>query len=84
MNVKGRYRRSEMPKFVSRPNEIEARRVREKEMKITTRDGNVITGQRGDWLITGHEGRLCFYSDKVFRTCYQPTDAVSQDEWLFD
>jgi hypothetical protein len=44
-----------------------------KTMEIKTKEGTM-TGNPGDWLITGTEGEKYPCKDSVFRTKYDPVD----------
>ena len=69
-----------MPKFRKKPVVIEATRIT-RVMTVTTLEG-VMTGNTGDWLITGVKGEQYFCKDNIFRMTYEPTDHESDKALL--
>lgn len=61
-----------MPKFRKKPVIIEAIRI-SKKMTVETLEG-VMTGNPGDWLITGVNGEQYFCKDDIFHKTYEPVE----------
>lgn len=61
-----------MPKFQKRPVVIEAVQIGE-TMQVVTLEGTM-TGNPGDWLITGVKGEKYFCKDDIFRATYTHID----------
>lgn len=59
-----------MPNFRKKPVVIEATRLT-REMTAKTLEGTM-TGNVGDWLITGVNGEQYFCKDDIFRKTYEP------------
>ena len=69
-----------MPKFRKKPVVIDAMRITRK-MTVTTLEG-VMTGNPGDWLITGVNREQYFCKDDIFRKTYESTDEESENALL--
>lgn len=66
-------------KFRKKPVVVEAVQIQESQT-IETLEGTM-TGNRGDWLITGVKGEQYFCKDDIFKLTYEPVDiADSSDE----
>ena len=61
-----------MARFRKKPVEIEAIRLSRKTT-VHTLEGDM-TGDAGDWLITGVEGEQYPCRDDIFRKTYEPVD----------
>lgn len=59
-----------MPRFKKLPVVIEATRLTQ-EMTVKTLEG-VMTGNVGDWLITGVNGEQYFCEDDIFHKTHKP------------
>lgn len=59
-----------MAKFRKKPVVIEAFQISAK-MTVETLEG-VMSGNPGDWLITGVAGEQYFCKDEIFRETYEP------------
>lgn len=68
-----------MPKFRKLPIVIEAERLT-RGVTIITLEGR-LTGEPGDWLITGVHGEQYPCGDEVFRATYEPVDEEAQAMW---
>lgn len=66
-----------MPRFRKKPVVIEATRLTNK-MTVETLEGTM-TGDKGDWLITGVNNEQYFCKDDIFRKTYEPIDASGED-----
>lgn len=62
----------EMAKFRKKPVVIDAVRI-EREIQIITLEGTM-TGEVGDWLITGVNGEQYPCKDDVFQKTYDPVE----------
>lgn len=63
-----------MPKFRKRPVVVEAVQLTERT-EIPTLEGTM-TGNPGDWLITGVKGERYPCRDDIFRATYEPVEAA--------
>lgn len=63
-----------MAQFRKKPVVIEAVRLTEQTV-ISTLEGDM-TGNIGDWLITGVNGEAYPCKDDIFRKTYEPVDVV--------
>lgn len=61
-----------MPKYRKKPVEIEAVQIKNK-MTVETLEGTM-TGNPGDWLITGVNGEQYFCKDDIFHKTYEPVN----------
>lgn len=68
-----------MPKYRKKPVEIEAVQIKNK-MTVETLEG-VMTGNPGDWLITGVNGEQYFCKDEIFQKTYEPVVLPSPIVW---
>ena len=72
--------KNNMPKFRKIPVTIEAIRIK-CEMTVKTLEGTM-TGNPGDWMITGVKGEQYFCKDEIFRLTYEPVDDESEKAFL--
>lgn len=70
-----------MPKFRKKPVVIEAVRLNQ-SMTVTTLEG-IMTGDKGDWLITGVEGEQYFCKDSIFQKTYE-AEGIDDDRLFWD
>jgi hypothetical protein len=68
-----------MPKFRKKPVIIDAIQITE-PIQIETLEGT-LTGNPGDWLITGIKGEKYPCKPDVFFATYEPTGAEALEEW---
>ncbi|MEH2384913.1 MAG: hypothetical protein V7K14_03780 [Nostoc sp.] len=61
-------------KFRKKPVVIEATQITSK-MTVETLEG-VMTGNSGDWLITGVKNEQYFCKDEIFKLTYDPVENV--------
>ena len=61
-----------MPRFRKKPVVIEAVQLK-KRVRIETREGE-LTGEVGDWLITGVQGEQYPCGDEIFKATYEHVD----------
>ncbi|MBW4478653.1 MAG: hypothetical protein KME54_17775 [Tolypothrix brevis GSE-NOS-MK-07-07A] len=59
-------------KFRKKPVIIEAVQI-DNRMTVETLEGTM-TGNPGDWLITGIKGELYFCKDDIFQLTYEPVN----------
>ena len=65
-----------MAKFRKKPVVIDAVRIPERFV-VGTREGTM-TGEPGDWLLTGIEGEQYPCADGIFRKTYEPVDEEAE------
>lgn len=68
-----------MGDFRKKPVTIQASLITE-AIQIETLEG-VMTGNAGDWLITGIKGEKYACKPDVFFATYEPADSDAQEEW---
>ena len=69
-----------MAKFRKKPVVIDAVRIT-CEMTVKTLEGTM-TGNPGDWLITGVKGEQYFCKDDIFRQTYEPIGEDAENMFL--
>lgn len=68
-----------MAKFRKKPVIIEAYRIKDMDVLITTLEGVMRIGYIGDWLITGVNGEQYPCKDDIFRKTYDPVNEEAKD-----
>jgi len=66
-------------KFKKKPIPVEAVQI-DKEESLDTLEGKM-TGQPGDWKITGSENEQWFIKKSIFEKTYEPLDAEAEAAW---
>lgn len=66
-------------KFKKKPIPVEAVQITEEE-SLDTLEGKM-TGQSGDWKITGAEGEQWFIKKSIFLKTYEPLDDNAATAW---
>lgn len=62
-----------MALFRHRPTTVDAQRLKS-EMKLQDENGHEKLGRRGDWLVTGVNGRQYIIDADVFDQSYEPDE----------
>lgn len=65
--------------FKKKPIPVEAVQIDEEE-SLDTLEGTM-TGQAGDWKVTGPEGEQWFIKKDIFEKTYEPLDAEAKEAW---
>ena len=66
-----------MAKFRKKPVVIEAIQITRK-MTVETLEG-IMTGNPGDWMITGIKGEQYFCKDDIFKATYEPVNNETEE-----
>ena len=61
------------------PVAIEAVQI-EKEESVQTLEGKM-TGNPGDWKVTGVDGEKYYVAKSIFKKTYEPNDAEAKEAW---